>query len=104
MRMPFGRYRGELVTDIPDGYLEWLRSLDDLREPLREAVELEWEARSVAAEMPATVRAAGNAIVAVGYRTLATRHHPDHAGDTVLMQNLNGAAAWLRRQLRSLSA
>jgi uncharacterized protein (DUF3820 family) len=35
--MPFGKYRGWLLSELPDGYLQWLRTLSDLREPLRSA-------------------------------------------------------------------
>ena len=31
----FGRYRGLPLDAIPDDYLAWLRSLDNVREPLR---------------------------------------------------------------------
>jgi uncharacterized protein (DUF3820 family) len=44
--MPFGKHRGKTLRDIavddPDGarYLDWVASLDDLREPLREALRV----------------------------------------------------------------
>ncbi len=38
MRMPFGKYRGLDLEDLPDEYLEWLLSID-LREKLRSALE-----------------------------------------------------------------
>lgn len=32
--VPFGRYRGSLLEDVPDDYLMWLATRDDLRNPL----------------------------------------------------------------------
>lgn len=34
LRMPFGKYRGQPIEQIPDEYLLWLGCLDDLRPPL----------------------------------------------------------------------
>jgi hypothetical protein len=36
---PFGKHRGEKITDIPRRYLGWLLRECDLREPLRAEVE-----------------------------------------------------------------
>ena len=41
-QMPFGKYRGETLSFIlakDARYLDWLRGLDDLREPLKSAIE-----------------------------------------------------------------
>jgi hypothetical protein len=35
--MPFGKFKGYAVEDLPDAYVAWLVSID-LREPLRGAV------------------------------------------------------------------
>jgi hypothetical protein len=103
--MPFGKFKGVLLEDLPDPYLAWLAGLDDLREPLSTAVADEYRDRfGEDTAVPAGVRDAGDAIVSAGYRVLAARHHPDHGGQTAAMQDVNAAAAWLRRQLRSLSA
>ena len=103
--MPFGRYRGAPLEQIPDDYLEWLVALSDLREPLRTHVAHEYQRRfGEGAAVPAGVLDAGAEIVAVGYRAVATRHHPDHGGSTEAMQHVNAAAAWLREQLRTLRA
>jgi Putative quorum-sensing-regulated virulence factor len=55
MRMPFGRHRGLLLSEIPASYLRWLTTLDDLDERLRAAVLDELESRGPAV----TTRAAG---------------------------------------------
>ena len=49
MRMPFGKFRGELVDLLPDDYLEWLAETVDLREPLRSAVHEALASRDVCA-------------------------------------------------------
>jgi Putative quorum-sensing-regulated virulence factor len=109
-RMPFGRYRGCLVTDLPDSYLEWLYRLDDLREPLHSAVDREWRARFEPADvqasesLPSDVRPLVEEIVTVGYRAYVQRHHPDHGGETRTMQGVNAAATWLRRLIRGASS
>lgn len=104
--MPFGKYRGALLTELPDDYLAWLAGLDDLREPLRSAIASEAAARGLAE--PAMigvgdVRAAAGALVSAGYRVLTREHHPDAGGDTRTMQHVNAAAAWLRERLRELA-
>jgi len=32
--MPFGKFKGTPLADLPDEYLLWLGCLDDLRQPL----------------------------------------------------------------------
>lgn len=44
-RMPFGKYKGALLSVVPLEYLTWLATRDDLRNPLRAAVERELHAR-----------------------------------------------------------
>jgi hypothetical protein len=102
MRLPFGKFRGMLLTDVPDDYLAWLHALPDLREPLRGAVHEEFWRRSRdrlrlrAAPAPDTV----DELVGAGLRSLARRHHPDVGGDAERMKDLNHAADWVRAQVR----
>jgi uncharacterized protein (DUF3820 family) len=46
MEMPFGKYKGEDITDVPTDYLSWLEEQDWIREPMRKAVQFELERRS----------------------------------------------------------
>ena len=40
LRMPFGKYRGEPIEDLPSDYIEWaLRELDSLRPAIKEEME-----------------------------------------------------------------
>lgn len=43
--MPFGRFKGEPLAEVPTDYLQWLLSLDDLRPELRSAVMAELKTR-----------------------------------------------------------
>ena len=109
MTMPFGRYCGLPLDELPDAYLEWVRGLADLREPLRSAVEREWhvrfgEARPAAlVSLPREAVPVAEEIITAGYRQLTQRYHPDRGGSTATMQCVNAAAAWLRRQVQSVA-
>ncbi len=94
-RMPFGKYRGELLEDLPTDYLEWLGSLQ-LREPLRSHVEAE-HARRYAESTTVAFPHVGlaNQIITAGYRALALRLHPDAGGDHDSMVALSRAREWL---------
>jgi hypothetical protein len=84
MTMPFGKFKGWALAELPDDYLRWLVSLDDLREPLRSAVVSEWTGRfrgpSTGALVPIPSEAVpvADALVTAGYRALALQHHPGH--------------------------
>lgn len=100
--MPFGKFRGVLLADLPDDYLTWLKGLD-LREPLRTAVETEWSTRHTrlgATQIDPEVRPMAEELLTAGYRNLAQRHHPDHGGSTQTMTLVNLAAEALRKLLR----
>ena len=104
IRMPFGKFKGVFIHDLPFDYLVWLHSLDDLRDPLRSAIENEFRARTEPVNggkpLDPDVRAMVEELVSAGYRKLAQGHHPDHGGETRTMQLVNAAAAWLRAAVR----
>jgi hypothetical protein len=100
VRMPFGKYRGTSLSELPDEYLDWLHGLNDLREPLRAAVDQEWRWRFGDVASAAEARRVADQIITVGYRGLALECHPDRGGRTEDMQAVNAAAAWLRRAAR----
>jgi hypothetical protein len=40
LKMPFGKYRGEPIEDLPSDYIEWaLANLDSLRTAIKEEME-----------------------------------------------------------------
>lgn len=95
--MPFGQFRGLPIGDLPDDYLDWLMTLDDLREPLRSGVEREWRARHAdSVGLEPDIANVATEIVTAGYRALAKQHHPDVGGDAEAMRRLNEAVAALR--------
>lgn len=102
-RMPFGKHRGTPLQELPEDYLHWLGSLEDLRDPLTRWIREELEARESDAFRPPPApiapekfRAAVAAIISAGYRAESKRSHPDAGGTTAAMQELNAAMTWLR--------
>ncbi|MBL8799665.1 MAG: DUF3820 family protein [Planctomycetia bacterium] len=94
MRMPFGKYAGELLEDIPDSYLLWLLSIE-LQPWLHGAVAEEVRSRQLgspyrqdrqhaAPPVPKLVEVLG----AVRKR-LALSYHPDRGNDPGIMKGIN---------------
>jgi hypothetical protein len=87
--MPFGKWKGHLVSTIPPSYLRWLlREVDNLDPQLRRAAEEVLRARGEPVDdpepryaPPADMR---NSIKS-WYREMAMKYHPDRTLD-------NGAA------------
>jgi Putative quorum-sensing-regulated virulence factor len=104
--MPFGRYRGHRLVDLPDPYLTWLLTLD-LRDPLRTTVHAEARRRGLVGhgdDHGVPDRDLAEAIVDAGRRTLARRHHPDIGGHHDQMVAINNVADWLIARVRELHA
>jgi hypothetical protein len=51
VNMPFGKHRGTPLEELPGGYLAWLATLDNLRDPLRDAVDAERRRRGQGAQL-----------------------------------------------------
>jgi hypothetical protein len=106
--MPFGKHKGCDLEDLPDAYVDWLHALSDLRDPLRSAIEREWQIRFGQPEparrgaLALEARTVAEDIIRSGYRVLAKRHHPDvgAADGHMTLVNLNHAVAWLRQAVR----
>jgi hypothetical protein len=110
MTMPFGKYAGQDIADLPTDYLSWLLSID-LRPRLARAVEDEWNYRHNQPE-PERRLSAGitlsiafpdvplvRELIDVGYHAAAHRHHPDKGGSVATMRRLNALVAELRAQI-----
>jgi hypothetical protein len=103
--MPFGKYQGKPLHEIPDSYVDWLLSLDDLREPLLSELNLEatrrWDpkASKQGRRIVCPSLEAAADIVKAGKRSLSQKHHPDRGGDPVTMTLINATADWLLGRL-----
>src|SRR5437667_12506154 len=102
--MPFGRFRGHDLEDLPDPYVLWLLTLHDLREPLASAVNSEAARRGLrpgwSAErgVVSAVYARALEIIETGFRVAARRHHPDVGGSDAEMRLTIVAREELRRK------
>jgi hypothetical protein len=110
MLMPFGKFAGWQLEDLPQAYLTWLKSRTNLRDPLRSCVQFEWERRLQelrepvhsdrgVIRVPFEHRELFAEVVESGYRTVAMRVHPDRGGDPVRMRALNALVEELREQI-----
>jgi len=79
--MPFGKFKGSNLSEVPDQYLLWLGRNVELREPLLSAVGLEFrERRLTFDEAPATTGTMDAGRVKTIYRELSLMFHPDRIG------------------------
>ena len=102
-KMPFGKYSGWLLSELPDYYVKWLFSLTTLREPLHSEIQDEWRTRFGCQEdsfadavFDAEDRALYTELVRAGYRALAKIYHPDVGGAPETMRRLNRLMERLR--------
>jgi hypothetical protein len=110
--MPFGKYKGVILEDLPDQYLAWLLSATiELREPLLGFVRNEAfrrdrirEAERAAALITPEVLAAALDIIKQGVRVLTRAHHPDAGGSAPAMVAVNNAAELLRVALAEMAS
>lgn len=45
MEMPFGKYKGEYIEDLPSSYLHWLAVNCDWNDEVQEAADAEYQYR-----------------------------------------------------------
>jgi len=110
--MPFGRYRGVPLEEVPLSYLRWLLRELALREPLLTYVERECRRRNgrrhrhraasptTSLAFPPALRATAAEIVTTGFRVLALKRHPDHGGRHEEMLDLQRAREALERLVK----
>ncbi len=102
MRMPWGKFRGQDIGDVPSSYLAWLVEECDLRPALATAVRAELADRfaepclacRLRAQQPPSRLPAG--LIDSWYRQLCLRWHPDRGGSTAAMQAVGDAYDLLR--------
>jgi hypothetical protein len=101
MRMPFGQHKGLPLEQLPNDYLDWLVSLQNLRKKLRVGVDAELERRLFLQDHPGCINPRlVDEIVGAGLRSLARKYHPDSGGSTERMQAVNVCADWIKSQAR----
>lgn len=95
MNMPFGKYKGLPLSQLPDDYIEWLIREFRPKEPLmtKLKMELQWRAPAPASMLE---------VVNAGYKTLAMKYHPDKGGTNEQMKSLNNSVECLRRMLKGI--
>jgi Putative quorum-sensing-regulated virulence factor len=110
MTMPFGRYRGWRVDDLPDDYLNWLLTID-LRSSLH--VREEYDSRRRRRENLSSVSdfairlqpydlALARRVFDAGDKALAKKLPPDLGGDAEEMKRLNAFVESVRLQFAAL--
>jgi hypothetical protein len=107
-RMPFRKFTGRLLAEVPSDYLGWLLRCCNLRTPLRRAVEEEVERRGWAGRgrrQESSAQAArpdtGGVVDWAGmirqwHRELVRRWHPDRGGTKEAAQAIADAHALLK--------
>lgn len=108
MQLRFGKHKGKDLTEVPLEYLDWLLTQDWLYPNVRLAVQREvddrvWAKRQQRTTAPSGVKTPREVdpvvalqVIQEGLRALALKHHPDHGGQTEIMQDINVAVDWLR--------
>ncbi len=107
-RMPFGKFKGWSLSEIPTSCLEWLSTIE-LYDDLRRAVAAQLMVRSaffdedpgcqLSTIPPPELQPALREIVQSGYRAAAMRHHPDVGGTDEDMLALTEAVRWPERSI-----
>jgi hypothetical protein len=109
--MPFGKFRGLEITDLPDWYIRWVAKLPNLRDPLLSSIRAEVQRRASEETESEHAYGAGDAcpnpkladeLIGAGVRSLAKKYHPDVGGSNEQMRDVNTTAEWLRRQSKGI--
>ena len=110
MQMPFGKYQGQGLDEIPRDYLEWLLDAGIRSKRLRQAITDELDRRASDRRshsrgtqppppnkitIPDEHKPFIDEIVRSGYRTASKRCHPDHGGSGDQFRALHAAYEWL---------
>ena len=95
MRMPFGKYQGQSVYDIPIDYIYWLKNnaslfgeLEDIVDERIEKAEQE-QYEEAQRENSQLVTAFEMGLLKTIYRRIAMKWHPDQGGSTQAMPAVN---------------
>jgi hypothetical protein len=112
-RIPFGKFRGQRLGDVPTEYLTWLWNENIVQEPsLAYAIGLELDYRAgrqpedpppepEPPPRPRRRRARARLKLAAAVEPIIAQWHPDRGGNLVVMQAINDAADKLRELLNA---
>lgn len=93
-RMPFGKFRGRPVNDLPVDYVAWVRENIELREPLKTAIETRYR------ELTQVVIPRGAVDLNALRRRFAAKYHPDRPkGSRDAMSAVNDVFDCLREEM-----
>jgi len=87
--MPFGKYRGSDLEELPDSYVLWLSANVQLREPLLSGIWEELQERGLEVDQRPTTGGLDAGRVKTVYRELSLQFHPDRGGNTEAMKAIN---------------
>jgi hypothetical protein len=103
--MPFGKFRGQRVCDLPSDYLQWvLGNCANMNPGLRLDVRAELLGRGYLDPAEEVSAAAGPALT-VGllkrwHREMVLKYHPDRGGSNEAMAAINDGHKRLRQMVR----
>jgi hypothetical protein len=88
--MPWGKYRGKPLAEIPESYLRWVLEEASASGPtLREAIRFELDLPSESDLDTQRLADSVRGVVRDVYRQMAIRFHPDRGGSTQAMSAIN---------------
>jgi hypothetical protein len=104
MRMPFGKYKGMLLRDIPSDYLVWvLGNVTRLNYYLRFEIETLLQSRDYQAQADEDHHgcelSTADSVIREWWRGLVRDYHPDRGGSVEVMQALNEAHSRLKQMV-----
>ena len=105
VNMPFGKFKGLALEDLPEDYRYWFAGLDDLRG----RCDPRWPINVIAANNTSIGRWFATARIprsrspssGAGIRSLAKKTHPDAGGSHDAFLRVGAVGDWLRATLRS---
>jgi len=97
MTIPFGKYKGRNICEVPTDYLDWLLSLSDLKCSFRYAVQDELRRRFAPPPPPKKHQPQLRLDIADAWRRkMAFEFHPDRGGTVEGMRAINRGYEYLR--------
>jgi hypothetical protein len=102
--MPFGKYEGQFMEEIPSSYLEWVLTFA-YSEWLKDGIEEELGQREKEPDIRDTpsqdnMREHALKIISSGRKAQMHKHHPDAGGTDEAAQGVNLAHDWLQLLVR----